>query len=47
VYGHIDRYVPQQNHPFFAKAIPPHLPGVMAGVQAAVSETAAELAAGG
>lgn len=46
VQGHRDRWVTQQNHPFFAKAIPPHLPGVMAGVQAAVSETAAELASG-
>lgn len=46
VYGKTDSWVTQASHPYFAPAIPGHLPGVAAGVEAAVDETARILARG-
>jgi len=44
VYG--GPWVPQDAHPYFAKAVAQHLPGVQAGVLKAVDQTAAELSRG-
>lgn len=46
VYGNTNTWVTQAAHPYFAPAIPEHLPGVAAGVEAAVDETARILAKG-
>jgi hypothetical protein len=46
VYGNTETWVAQASHPYFRPAIPPHLPGVNAGVLAAVDRTAAQLSKG-
>lgn len=46
VYGHKNTWVTQPSHPYFAPAVPAHLPGVNAGVVAALDKTATRLSKG-